>query len=228
MHVRTPALPLVALLLGIGSARGAHAQSGHAGHKAPASHDAHAGHSAPASHDAHAGHATTPPREGSAETRPDVLFMQGMIPHHAQALEMAAMVAGRNARREVRLMAERIAVSQQDEIRWMRQWLADHGAEAPGEHAHHGSHSAMAGMATPAQMAELAAATGPAFDRLFFELMVRHHEGALSMAGDLLAAPGGTAEPTVFQFVADLEADQGAEIDRMQTILTQLQPSLTP
>ena len=78
------------------------------------------------------------------------------------------------------------------------------------------------------QMADLAAATGPAFDRPFFELMVRHHEGALSMAGDLLAAPGGTAEPDVFQFVADLEADQGAESDRMQTILSRFQPSPTP
>lgn len=196
------------LILAFGWAGEARAQSGHAGH------------------DAHAGH--TPPAATPTEARPDVVFFQGMIPHHAQALEMAALVDGRNARREVRLMAERIAVSQKDEIRWMRQWLADHGAEAPGEHAHHTSHSAMVGMATPAQMAEMAAATGAAFDRLFLERMVRHHEGALSMAGDLLAAPGGTSAPDVFQFVADLEADQGAEIDRMQTILTRLQPSPTP
>ena len=207
MHVRPAALPLVVLFLGVAYVRGAQAQVGH---------------------DAHAGHTATPPAETSVEARPDVAFMQGMIPHHAQALEMAALVDGRDARREVRLMAERIAVSQRDEIRWMRQWLTDHGADAPGEHAHHTSHSAMVGMATPAQMADLAAATGPAFDRLFFELMVRHHEGALSMAGDLLAAPGGTAEPDVFQFVADLEADQGAEIDRMQTILSRFQPSPTP
>ena len=206
MRVRLVALPLAALLLQTGDAQ---AQAGHAGHHA---------------------HAGTPPTtvEASAEARADVVFMQGMIPHHAQALEMAALVGARNARREVRLMAERIEVSQRDEIRWMRQWLADHGAEAPGEHAHHGTHAAMVGMATPAQMAGLAAATGSAFDRLFFELMIRHHEGALSMAGDLLAAPGGTAEPDVFQFVADLEADQGAEIDRMQTILSRFQPTPTP
>ena len=179
---------------------------------------------AQAGHDAHAGHAATPDAPAG---RPDVRFMQDMIPHHAQALDMAALVAGRDARREVRLMAERIEVSQRDEIAWMRQWLADRGAAAPDAHAHHGTHAAMAGMATPAQMAALAGATGADFDRLFLTLMVRHHEGALSMAGALLAAPGGTAAPEVFRFVADVEADQGAEIDRMQTILSRL-PSPRP
>ena len=177
---------------------------------------------AQAGHDAHAAHAATP-----AEPRPDVRFMQDMIPHHAQALDMAALVEGRGARREVRLMAERIEVSQRDEIAWMRQWLADRAAPAPDAHAGHGTHALMAGMATPEQMAALAGATGADFDRLFLTLMVRHHEGALAMAGALLAAPGGTAAPEVFRFVADVEADQGAEIDRMQTILSRL-PSPRP
>ena len=152
--------------------------------------------------------------------------MQDMIPHHAQALDMAELAEGRgarrDARREVRLMAERIEVAQRDEVAWMRQWLADRGAAAPDAHAHHGSHAAMAGMATPAQMAALAAASGPDFDRLFLTLMIRHHQGALTMAAGLLAAPGGTAAPEVFRFVADVEADQSAEIDRMQTILSQI------
>ena len=181
---------------------------------------------AQAGHDAHAAHATptaaTPTAATTAAVPPDVRFMQDMIPHHAQALDMAELAEGRGARREVRLMAERIEVAQRDEVAWMRQWLADRGAAAPDAHAHHGSHAAMAGMATPAQMAALAAASGPDFDRLFLTLMIRHHQGALTMAAGLLAAPGGTAAPEVFRFVADVEADQSAEIDRMQTILSQI------
>jgi uncharacterized protein (DUF305 family) len=152
------------------------------------------------------------------DPRPDVVFMQGMIPHHAQALAMAALVPGRGAGREVTLIAERIRVSQTDEMARMARWLAHRGAAVPGPDAHAGH--LMPGMLTPEQMAQLAAASGANFDRLFLQLMIQHHEGALTMVGEILDAPRGTEASEVYALVTDIEADQMAEIDRMQTLLT--------
>lgn len=154
----------------------------------------------------------------------DVHFMQGMIGHHAQALEMVALVPGRSARPEMALLAERIRVSQESEIRTMAAWLQARGEQVPCiEPGHqHGDmmHMLMPGMATPEQMAALAAASGAGFDRLFLELMIRHHQGALQMVAELFASPGAGQEPQVFGFASDVDADQRAEIARMQALLT--------
>ncbi|HVE77724.1 MAG TPA: DUF305 domain-containing protein, partial [Gemmatimonadaceae bacterium] len=149
-------------------------------------------------------------RRGSAA---DVRFMQRMIAHHTQALAMTGLVATRTGRDAIRLLAERIEVSQEDEIAWMTRWLQDRGAEGPGTDTHHhgpGHHALMPGMLTPDEMAQLADATGPAFDRLFLEGMIRHHEGALTMVADLLATPGAAQATEVYRFASDVEADQQA------------------
>ena len=153
----------------------------------------------------------------STDPDPDVRFMQDMIPHHAQALDMAALVDGRGASRAVTLVAERIRVSQTDEIRRMSRWLTARGKPVPDLHAGH----LMAGMLTPEQMAALASATGPAFDRLFLTGMIQHHRGALTMVDQILDAPGSAQASDVYGLVSDIEADQTAEIARMHTLLTQ-------
>ncbi len=145
--------------------------------------------------------------------------MQGMIGHHAQALEMVALVQTRTMNDDLKRMALRIDVSQRDEMQMMREWLEHRGEPLPDPHAHHMAHGQMPGMLTPAQMARLAAAKGPAFDRLFLEGMIQHHEGALTMVRELLAAPGGGQEPEMFDFVSDVEADQSMEIARMRAML---------
>ncbi|HYE95982.1 MAG TPA: DUF305 domain-containing protein [Rubricoccaceae bacterium] len=161
---------------------------------------------------------------GPVAAEADVRFMQGMIPHHAQALEMTALVADRTTNRALRFVAERIEVSQRDEIAWMTRWLQAHGAEAADPHTphsgHHGGHHAlMPGMLTPDEMAQLASASGVEFDRLFLQYMIRHHEGALLMVEDLLAAPGAAQATEVYRFASDIVADQQAEIDRMRSLL---------
>lgn len=172
--------------------------------------------------------------QGPRHTEADVRFVRMMIGHHQQALDMAALVPDRSQRRDLRLLAERMDVSQRDEIETMRRWLQEHGAAHAdahaghgGAHASHGSHGAgadsahagMAGMATPEQMAALAAASGPAFDRMFLELMIRHHEGALQMVAELFASPGGGQEPSIFALANEVDADQRMEIDRMRALL---------
>ncbi|MFN4298038.1 MAG: DUF305 domain-containing protein [Brevundimonas sp.] len=163
----------------------------------------------------------------------DVRFMQDMIPHHQQAVEMAALVAGRTNHREIVEIAARIDASQADEIAFMRGWLLGRGQQAPdpaadphaGHHGHHGQgadHSTMAGMATPEQMARLAAAEGVDFDRLFLELMVAHHEGAIQMVDHLLSRSGSAYDPVLFEFVADIRNEQQGEIRRMTTLSRQL------
>jgi uncharacterized protein (DUF305 family) len=153
-------------------------------------------------------------------TDADVTFMQGMIHHHAQALEMTALVATRTARDDMTLLAKRIEVSQTDEIRTMQQWLADRGADAPSEHARHEPGAPlMPGMLTADEMARLAAATGVGFDRLFLTFMIKHHQGALTMVKELLASPGAGQDSDVFAFTSDVDADQSMEIDRMAAML---------
>jgi uncharacterized protein (DUF305 family) len=148
--------------------------------------------------------------------------MRGMITHHAQALGMTALVPARSARDDVRLLAQRIEVSQQGEIALMRRWLEAHGHDAPAADAHSmhgaGGHAAMPGMLTPEEMARLAAATGPEFDRLFLVFMIRHHEGALAMVAELFGTPGAAQETGVFRLASDVDADQRAEIARMRRL----------
>ncbi len=157
----------------------------------------------------------------------DVAFMQGMIGHHAQALQMTALVAGRASHRQLPLLAERITISQQDEIAIMRRWLTEHGAAVPppdsmsADHAMHGQHD-MPGMLSPAQMDSLTAARGADFDRLFLQYMIQHHEGALVMVAQLLASPAAARDPMIFQFASDVDTDQRAEIRRMRALLATL------
>jgi uncharacterized protein (DUF305 family) len=152
-------------------------------------------------------------------TAADVRFMQGMIGHHAQALDMTALVDSRTRRDDIRLLARRIDVSQADEIRMMRDWLAARGQALPDEHAHHRPGGLMPGMLTAEEMARLAAATGDEFDRLFLESMVKHHEGALTMVEELFSTPGAGQESEIFAFASDVDADQRMEIDRMRSLL---------
>ncbi len=156
------------------------------------------------------------PRHSPADAR----FMREMIGHHAQALEMAALVAARSTSSSIGLLAERIAVSQTDEIAWMQEWLTDRGEPLPDPHAHHqGGHAAMPGMLTPAQMDELRGARGAAFDRLFVERMIQHHEGALVMVAQLLQTPSAAQEAVTAYFVAEVDSDQRMEIARMRAML---------
>jgi uncharacterized protein (DUF305 family) len=152
-------------------------------------------------------------------TPADVKFMQGMIGHHAQAIEMTDLIASRTSREPMKLLGQRIAVSQADEMNMMRTWLKARGQEVPAEHAHHMPGGMMPGMLTPEQMAELTAATGEAFDKLFLRYMIQHHEGALAMVDDLFKTPGAGQEGDINAFAADVDSDQRMEIDRMRALL---------
>jgi len=157
-------------------------------------------------------------------TAADVQFMQGMIGHHQQAVEMAELLATHTNDDGMRKLGQRIEISQTDEIRMMRQWLTGHHQEVPDEHAMH-MHGAtlMPGMLTPEEMDRLAASKGTAFDRLFLEGMIKHHGGALTMVADLFSHAGAGQDPDIFTFVSDVDADQRAEIARMSTMLEELQ-----
>ena len=156
-------------------------------------------------------------------TDADVKFMQGMIPHHAQALEMIALLETRSTSDAMRQMAERIELSQEDEIEMMQEWLRERGQTVTATDAHHApGWMPMTGMLTPEEMEELAAAEGVEFDRLFLELMIKHHRGALTMVEDLLDQRGAAQDSQLFAFTSDIEADQSMEIDRMDAMLAQL------
>ena len=154
----------------------------------------------------------------------DVRFMQDMIPHHNQAVQMAALVAERTNNPDLGEIAGRIDASQADEIAFMQGWLTERGEVAPDPTAHHAMHTShdMAGMATPEQMAELASAEGSDFDRLFLTLMIEHHKGAVTMVEDLLEKPGSAYDPVLLDFTTDVVNDQEAEIERMDTMLAGL------
>ena len=151
----------------------------------------------------------------------DVRFMQGMIPHHAQAVEMVALMPGRTENPRLQSLGQRIEISQIDEIALMARWLEDRGEAVPGGRMGHGSMDGglMPGMLTPAEMEELAAATGLEFDRLFLQFMISHHEGALVMVQELFATPGAGQETFANKFAGDVDADQTMEILSMQQML---------
>jgi uncharacterized protein (DUF305 family) len=156
-------------------------------------------------------------------TMADVQFMQGMIGHHAQALEMTALLASRTSRDDMRLLAKRIELSQADEIKMMQRWLEVRGYEAPGSHAHHTPGAPlMPGMLSTEEMSRLAAATATEFDRLFLQFMIKHHEGALLMVKQLFSIAGAGQETEIFAFASDVDADQRMEIQRMSTMLEEL------
>ncbi|MFM1896201.1 MAG: hypothetical protein RLZZ385_1275 [Pseudomonadota bacterium] len=162
---------------------------------------------------------------GLQYTEADVKFMQSMIAHHAQAVRMAALVPERTNREAIRVIALRIALSQEDEMTMMRDWLSDRGepTETPMAHMDHEGHL-MPGMLSEDEFTALEAASGPAFDNLFLELMIKHHQGALTMVDDLLAQPGSAQDSVLYAFTTDVTADQTSEIERMDAMLVGFNP----
>ena len=157
----------------------------------------------------------------------DVRFMQGMILHHFQAVQMAALVEDRTSNSSLVEIAGRIDISQEDEIAFMQSWLRERGEDTPDPandpHAmHRGGHHNMSGMATPEQMENLAVASATSFDALFLELMIAHHEGAVDMVDHLLSQRGSAYDPVLFDFVNDVRGEQRAEIRRMNALLSGL------
>ena len=154
-------------------------------------------------------------------TEADLRFMHGMIPHHAQALEMVALLRDRTSNPRLHRLALRIEISQQDEIAMMQRWLRERGEEAPDGMAHHDGMTGelMPGMLSPEQMTQLAEARDAEFDRLFIEFMISHHEGALVMVEELFASPGAGQGSAIYHFASDVEADQEMEIRRMRALM---------
>lgn len=159
-------------------------------------------------------------------TAADVQFMQGMILHHAQAIQIAGWIPTHGASPSLVALGERIVVGQQDEITLMTRWLKARGQSVPDTAttmAHmHGT--SMPGMLSPAQLDSLDQARGTGFDRLFLTYMVQHHLGAIVMVNELFATPGAAQDETTFRLASDIYADQTTEIARMH----KLQASLTP
>ncbi len=170
----------------------------------------------------HAGHVQTA-TSGPGYTTADVEFMQNMIGHHDQALIMAALVPTHTASSTIHKAAEKIRISQRDEIEFMQGWLEARGQPLPQGMTMHSMH--MPGMLTQEQLEHLNEARGPEFDRLFLEFMIHHHRGALEMVETLLADRGAAQDPEIFRFVTDVDADQRAEIFIMQGMLDMLDTS---
>jgi uncharacterized protein (DUF305 family) len=182
--------------------------------------------------------ATLPPRSTA-----DVEFMQGMIFHHAQAVEMTAMIPSHTQNKDLRSLGARISSSQSDEIKFMKRWLAARGESVPQampnmpgmDMSHVASHDTshdtsnhtmalMPGMLTPQQLEALRKAKGPAFDRLFLLGMIQHHNGALTMVRDLFDTAGAGQDAELFNFATDADNSQRAEIRIMETMLKKETP----
>ena len=163
----------------------------------------------------------TPAAPAPAPNAADVSFMQGMIMHHGQAIEMVALIGARTTNPVLRSLGERIDVSQKDDITMMRRWLHDHHVPASEQAGMDmGDHDMlMPGMLTAAQMTALAKARGAEFDRLFLTGMIQHHEGAVTMVKELFATTGAAQPTDIFRFASDVDADQRAEITRMRALL---------
>jgi uncharacterized protein (DUF305 family) len=166
-------------------------------------------------------HATLPPL-----VQADVEFMQGMIMHHSQAVEMTALIATHTDNPDVRSIGAKISRSQADEIRMMQRWLAERGQATsmsmpgmPDMDMNGNPMAPMPGMLTPAQMEALRNAHGAEFDRLFLTGMIQHHGGALVMVKDLFTHPGAGQDAEIFDFVTDVDTGQRAEIRIMQHML---------
>ena len=168
-------------------------------------------------------------------TEADVEFMTGMIHHHAQAIEMSQLAPTHAASESIRTLAARIINAQRDEIATMQRWLRDRDQPVPEVHRmddgrvmvhapgmQHGGghdHAMMPGMLTEAELASLRATHGVAFDRLFLQLMIRHHQGAVTMVQDLFATDGAGQDEDVFRFATDVHVDQRTEVARMERML---------
>jgi uncharacterized protein (DUF305 family) len=164
---------------------------------------------------------TLPPR-----SQADVAFMQGMIMHHTQAVEMTALILSHTENKDVRSLGARISSSQNDEIKFMKRWLVARGEPTsmsmpgmPDMDASGHAMQLMPGMLTPEQMEALRKAKGPEFDRLFLTGMIQHHGGALTMVKDLFDTAGAGQDAVLFDFATDVDTGQRAEIKIMQTML---------
>ncbi|MBO0720836.1 MAG: DUF305 domain-containing protein [Blastocatellia bacterium] len=167
----------------------------------------------------------------------DVQFMQGMIMHHAQAVEMTALIESHTENKELRTLGARISRSQSDEIKFMKRWLASRGQQVPEEmhdmknmsEMHHMNHmnmkmshdpmALMPGMLSAEQMDALRKAKGGEFDQLFLKGMIQHHGGALTMVKDLFDTAGAGQDAELFNFTTDVDSGQRAEIRIMQSML---------
>lgn len=223
-----PALLATAMAVAMAAPPGARAQST----PADSSHNG-------ASQPAPSGAAARGQRPGY--TAADVHFMQGMIAHHAQAMAMTSLVPDRSTSEAIHLVAQRIRVSQRDEIALMRNWLRKHGEDVPSPdttvHLYdRGSHSSMPampgmaggdslmpGMLTREQMLRLASSRGDEFDRLFLKFMIQHHKGALAMVATLFGSKGAGQQPEMYRFASDVDTDQRMEIERMGSLLRRLE-----
>ena len=156
-------------------------------------------------------------------TAADTKFMQGMIGHHAQAVEMVALIPTRTQNPYMKLLGQRIDVSQADEMGMMRKWLEARGQAIPGAHAHHEPGGMMPGMLTSEEMTALGNAVGVEFDRLFLMGMIKHHMGAITMVDELFKTPGAGQDGEIYAFASDVDSDQRMEIDRMGAMLKELQ-----
>ena len=150
--------------------------------------------------------------------------MQGMIMHHAQAVEMVDLIDSRSKNRDLRLLGERIRKSQADEMEFMKRWLRIRGESMehrmPSSHAHGSDQEMlMPGMLSKAQMDALRKARGAEFDTLFLKGMIQHHNGALRMVDELFNTAGSGQDAELFNFATDVDSGQRAEIRSMQTLL---------
>lgn len=159
-------------------------------------------------------------------SRKDAEFMQGMIHHHAQAVEMTALIEARTENKEVRRLGARISQSQADEMNFMKRWLKARGEKTTMEmpqmdgmsgHQHH--EMQMPGMLSKKQMEALKNAKGAEFDKLFLQGMIQHHKGALVMVEELFKTAGAGQDAELFNFATDVDSGQRAEIRIMQTLL---------
>lgn len=178
------------------------------------------------------------PSEAAIHLRPpsqaDIEFMQGMIVHHSQAVEMVALLRTRGASKDLQVLGNRISISQTDEIEYMKQWLRDRNQPIapPGGHMMHhmggmdmskpasGDVALMPGMLSPNQMKALAKARGSHFDYLFLTGMVQHHTGALDMVEDLFGTAGAGQDSVLFDFATDIDNTQRAEIRIMKGMIS--------
>ena len=164
--------------------------------------------------------ATLPPYSAK-----DAEFMQGMIMHHEQAVEMTALIESHTDNKDLRSLGARIRHSQSDEIKFMKRWLETR-SQSTSMPMHHmpgmdmSSHNMlMPGMLTAKQMDALRKAKGAEFDRLFLTGMIQHHDGALIMVKDLFDTAGAGQDAELFNFATDVDSGQRAEIRIMQTML---------
>ncbi|GAA2635469.1 lipoprotein [Paractinoplanes durhamensis] len=150
--------------------------------------------------------------DGSTYNVIDTTFVQMMIVHHGQAIEMASLAGTRAGDDQLRALAGRIGAAQGPEVAWMRAWLRDRGLPEsdPGH-----DHTGMPGMQSAADLTALAGLSGPAFDRRFATMMTAHHQGAVQMAGDVL---GGGSDERLREVAGEMAVEQSSEIRRIQEL----------